>query len=135
MKFETKRAYADGTAARTPEELVSLLVAIVPPAGANQIVYRGVLAGRAALRAEIVPKMTQVPGPPVTELGPLTKKVKGPGRPPRATWAELIWRVPAVRSWHCTSGARIARRPAAARRWRCAMGWKAARRRVGCWPG
>ena len=52
----------------TPEELVSRLVAIVPPAGANQIVYRGVLAGNAALRAEIVPKMAQVPGPPGTEL-------------------------------------------------------------------
>ena len=35
--FEMKRAYADGTAALrfTPEELVSRLVAIVPPAGAN----------------------------------------------------------------------------------------------------
>ena len=105
--YEMKRAYADGAAALrfTPEELVSRLVAIVPPAGANQIVYRGVLAGNAALRAEIVPKMTQVPGPPGTELAAgledLTKKAKGPGRRPRATWAELIWRVFQIRGWHC----------------------------------
>jgi hypothetical protein len=93
--FEMKRAYADGTAALrfTPEELVSRLVAIVPPAGANQIVYRGVLAGNAALRGEIVPKTEQAPGPPGIELGPLTNKAKGQGRRPRATWAQLIWRV------------------------------------------
>ena len=74
MVFEMKRACADGTSALwfTPEELVSRLVAIVPPEGANQIVYRGVLAGNAALRAEIVPKMEQAPGPPGTELGLLT---------------------------------------------------------------
>ena len=112
-----KRAYAAGTAALrfTLEELVARLVAIVPPAGANQIVYRGVLAGvpppgNAALRAEIVPKVEQVPGPSGKELGPLTRKAKGPGRRLRATWAELIWRVFEVRSWHCTSGARSLRR-------------------------
>ena len=125
-----KRACADGTAARTPEALVSRLVAIVPPAGANQSstrsegpgledrdVYRGVLAGNAALRAEIVPKTEHAPGPPGTELGPLTKKAKGPGRRPCATWAELIWRVFPIRGWHCPS----VRRPAAARRWSYAM--------------
>ena len=103
--FEMKRSYSDGTAALrfTPEELVARLVAIVPPAGANQIVYRGVLAGNAALRAEIVPKTKQAPGPPGLELGPLTKKAKGPGRRPRATWAQLIWRVFEVSGWHCPS--------------------------------
>ena len=51
MVFEMKRAYADGTVALrfTPEELVARLVVIVPPAGANQIVYRGVLAGERGL--------------------------------------------------------------------------------------
>ncbi len=88
---------------------MSRLVAIVLPAGAKQIVYRGVLAGNAALRADIGPKPTQVPGPPGTEPGPLTKKAEGPGRRPRATWAELIWRVFEVRGWHCPKcGAKMA---------------------------
>ena len=108
--FEMKRAYDDGTAALrfTPEELVSRLVAIVPPAGAHQIVYRGVLAGNAALRAEVIPKKEPAPGQPGLELGPLTKKAKGPGRRPRATWAQLVWRVFEIRGWHCpTCGAKM----------------------------
>ena len=86
----------------------SRLVAIVPPAGANQIVYRGVLAGNAAFRAEIVPKTVPPPSLPGTELGPLTKKAKSPRRRPRATWAQLVWRVFEIRGWHCpTCGAKM----------------------------
>lgn len=43
----------------------------MPPAGANPIVYRGVLAGNAALRAEVIPKTERAPGPLGIELAAL----------------------------------------------------------------
>src|SRR5262249_4414002 len=81
---------------------------IVPPAGANQIVYRGVLAGNATLRGEIVPQPEQMPSPPGTETGPLTKKARASGRRSPAPWAQLLWRVFEVRRGHCPRcGARM----------------------------
>jgi hypothetical protein len=51
-----KREWSDGTTALvfSPLEFVERLVALVPPPRANQILYRGVLAGNAAWRAEVV---------------------------------------------------------------------------------
>ena len=52
-----KREWSDGTTALvfSPLEFVERLVALVPPPRANQILYRGVLAGNAAWRAEVIP--------------------------------------------------------------------------------
>ena len=53
-----KRAWSDGTAIElSPLELTEKLAAIVPPPRMNQIIYAGVLAGNAAWRAEVSPKV------------------------------------------------------------------------------
>ena len=56
VRFTMKRTFEDGTAALsfTAEELVSRLVALIPPPRANTIVYRGVPTGNASLRAAVV---------------------------------------------------------------------------------
>ena len=114
VSFQMKRAYADGsqTLAFSAEELVARLVAIVPPAEANQIVYRGVLAGNAALRKEVValarPKARV---PDLRGEGMAALSIKPRGLRAKATWAELLWRVFSVDGWRCTScGGRMALR-------------------------
>jgi len=51
-------AWSDGTTALvvSPLELVERLVALIPPARANQVLYRGVLAANAAWRKEVIPR-------------------------------------------------------------------------------
>jgi hypothetical protein len=59
VRVGMKRIWSDGTGAVefTVLEFTEKLAAIVPPARANQVLYGGVLAGNAAWREEIVPKV------------------------------------------------------------------------------
>ena len=86
--------------------LVERLVALVPPPGANQVVYRGVLAAHAAMRREVVPKGDEPDRPPAPpagiELGPLSKKPKASIGHTQMTWAQILWRVFEVSGWHCS---------------------------------
>lgn len=59
VRIGMKRVWSDGTSAVefSPLELTERLAALVPPFRANQLLYAGVLAGNAAWRAEVVPKV------------------------------------------------------------------------------
>lgn len=59
VRLGLKRAWSDGTTAiqLSPVELAEKLAAIIPPPRANQTLYAGILAGNAAWRAEVVPKV------------------------------------------------------------------------------
>jgi hypothetical protein len=110
-----KRAWSDGTTALelSPAELVEKLAALVPPPHANQVIYRGVLAARAAWRREVVPK------PPEESLGAaqarrserLTRRPRIGLAGERASWAELLRRVFGVDAYRCPGcGGRLALR-------------------------
>ena len=110
-----KRAWSDGTTALelSPAELVEKLAALVPPPHANQVIYRGVLAARAAWRGEVVPK------PRVeTEEAARARRAERLTRRPRvrlagerASWAELLRRVFGVDAYRCPGcGRRLALR-------------------------
>ena len=73
--------------------------AIVPPARANEVIYRGVLAAHAAWRKEVVPKPpVRTPRPKLVRAGTRTND--------RALgWADLLWRVFTVDGWRCECGA------------------------------
>jgi len=110
-----KRAWSDGTTALelTPSELVEKLAALVPPPHANQVIYRGVLAGNASLRGEVVP-------PPPAESASarqqrrserLTRRPRVRLLGERASWAELLRRVFGVDAYRCPRcGGRLALR-------------------------
>jgi hypothetical protein len=100
-----KRAWTDGTTAFifSPLELVERLAAIVPPPRANQVIYRGVLAGNAEWRAEVVPK----PKPESAEAA-AERRARRLTRHPRIgpagegpSWADLLQRVFAVDGFRC----------------------------------
>ena len=57
LQLELKRAWKDGTQALVfePQELISRLVAMVPPSRAHQLRYFGVLSSHSSLRREVVP--------------------------------------------------------------------------------
>lgn len=59
VRVEMKRVWSDGTSAieLSPLELTEKLAALVPPFRSNQLLYAGVLAGNAAWRGEVVPKV------------------------------------------------------------------------------
>lgn len=102
-----KRVWSDGTSAIevSPLELTERLVALVPPARANQVLYKGVLAGNAAWRAEVVPKVassTEAEREARLSLR-LAKGVAKRGRAgdPPSGWAELLKRVFGVDGWAC----------------------------------
>lgn len=101
VRIGMKRAWSDGTTALvvSPLELCERLIALVPPARANQVLYRGVLAANAAWRREVVPK-------PVPER-PRRRKLSRETTPPkdaRLGWADLLERVFAVDGWRCLCG-------------------------------
>ena len=100
-----KRVWSDGSTALvfTPLELVERLVAIVPPPRANQVVYRGVLAGNAGWRKEVVPKPR-----PETQEAAAVRRAKRLSRRPRLrfegerpSWDELLKRVFSVEGFVC----------------------------------
>ena len=104
-----KRAWSDGTSGieLSAQEFVEKLAAIIPPPRANQVLYAGVLAGNAALRAEVVPRVptsTQAERAARAAL----KRVKAEDRrettaraEERRCWAELLKRVFEVNGWAC----------------------------------
>jgi hypothetical protein len=101
-----KRAWTDGTTAFvfSPLELVERLAAIVPPPRANQILYRGVLAGNAAWRAEVIPKPK-----PESQEAAAERRARRLTRHPRldpagegSSWADLLQRVFAVDGFRCS---------------------------------
>lgn len=109
VRVGMKRVFSDGTGAidLTPLEFVAKLAAIIPPPRANQVVYSGVLAGNAAWRPEVVPKVPTSTEAERAERAAL-KLVKAEHR--RATseragqapcWAELLRRVFRVDGWEC----------------------------------
>ena len=103
VRFSMKRTFEDGTAALsfTAEELVSRLVALIPPPRANTIVYRGVFAGNASLRAAVV---AEAPGKarPTTPFQRLRRQ-KEPlkSKRLRPSWGEILYRVFAEDGWRC----------------------------------
>jgi hypothetical protein len=110
-----RRVWSDGTAAivLSPLELVERLVALVPPPRANQVIYRGVLAGNAAWRAEVVPSP-----PPETPEAAKARRAKRP-RGTRACGSQGSDRAGAT-CWSGCSACTASRAPAAAARSRCA---------------
>ena len=85
-----KRVWSDGTAAVefSPMELTERLCALVPPPYSNQVIYRGVLAGNAAWRSEVVPKP-----PKYKPRERLTRRLPKGLPSERPGWADLLWRV------------------------------------------
>ena len=106
-----KKAWSDGTSGieLSAIELVDKLAAIVPLPRAHTVVYAGVLAGNAAWRAEVVPKV------PTSEQAERearrARKLTRPrmvGRDERLDdkpgWADLLKRVFGVDGWLCDCG-------------------------------
>jgi hypothetical protein len=92
---------------------VEKLAALVPPSHANQVIYRGVLAGNASLRDEVVPK------PPAESASAaqlrrserLTRRARLRVEGERASWSELLRRVFGVDAYRCPGcGGRLALR-------------------------
>jgi len=99
LLLRLKRVWHDGTSAVVfePVELISRLVALIPPARANGVSYHGVFAPAAKLRSAVVPVPSQDPWS--------WKKVCRHERhrddsrwPP---WARLLDRVFGVDAWAC----------------------------------
>ena len=107
VRLGMKRAWSDGTEAieYTAQEFVEKLAAIIPPPRANQVIYGGVLAGNAAWRAEVVPKVpTSTEGQRAERAAQrlvkqdAARQARAESRP---CWAELLKRVFAVDGWAC----------------------------------
>ena len=102
---QLKSVWSDGTSAIvfSPLELVERLIALIPPPRANQVVYRGVLAGNATWRAEVVPK----PKPETPDAAAARRAQRLTRRPridlagERPSWAELLKRVFSVDGFAC----------------------------------
>lgn len=102
--------WSDGTAAieLSPLELTEKLAALVPPFRSNQLLYAGVLAGNAAWRREVVPKVPTSDAATREARAKLRlvkrdAKRKGDTLPDDAPpgWAELLKRVFGVDGWEC----------------------------------
>jgi len=100
-----KRVWSDGTNSieLSPCEMVEKLAAIVPPARANQVIYRGVLAANASWRKEVIP-----PPPPDRAVQAEARREQKLSRPvkinvesERIPWAELLKRVFGVDGHAC----------------------------------
>jgi putative transposase/transposase-like zinc-binding protein len=102
VRVGLKRAWSDGTTSLllSPLELAERLAAIVPPPRANQVIYRGVLAGNAAWRKEVVP----TPPKDRVRRRKLTRVDVRPKDDDRLGWADLLERVFAVDGWRCLCG-------------------------------
>jgi len=108
VRLGMKRIWSDGTAAVefSAQEFTERLAALVPPPRANQVLYGGVLAGNAAWRAEVVPKVATSDEARATERAEL-RLVRRAAKRARNTgdeapcWAELLKRVFGVDGWQC----------------------------------
>lgn len=104
-----KREWSDGTTGieLSPLEFVEKLAAIVPPPRANQTLYAGVLAGNAAWRSEVVPKVptsTQAERDARAALKLVKaedRRARGERAEQRRCWAELLRRVFEYDGWAC----------------------------------
>ena len=92
---------------RPTQEFTEKLAAIIPPPRANQVLYAGVLAGNAALRADVVPRVA-TSTEAQREARAALKLVKAEDRrettaraEERRCWAELLKRVFEVNGWAC----------------------------------
>ena len=109
VRLGMKRTWSDGTTAieLSPVELVEKLAAIIPPPRANQTLYAGILAGNAAWRAEVVPKVPTSTEAQREERLALKLVKRGykvslnPRREDALCWAELLRRVFHVEGWNC----------------------------------
>jgi Putative transposase/Transposase zinc-binding domain len=107
VRVGMKRVFRDGTSAIecSPMEFVEKLAALIPPPRANQVIYSGILAGNAALRAEVIPKVPTSTEAQQTARAAL-KLASSAGRRSRRAeqalgWAELLQRVFKVDGWQC----------------------------------
>ena len=93
LALKLKRQWADGTTAIVlpPDELLCRLAALVSRPFENGLVYFGVLAGNAKLRAAVVPGGR--------EHGKRTGKRQG-----RIPWADLIYRAFGIDVRRCDCG-------------------------------
>lgn len=112
VRVGMKRVWSDGTGAieLSPLELAEKLAAIVPPARSNQVLYHGILAGNAAWRKEVIPKVassTEAEREARASLRLVKRAGQGGGGSIPAAgafcWAELLKRVFAVDGWACPS--------------------------------
>jgi len=105
VELSLKRAWSDGTTSFlfSPLELTERLVAIIPPPKANQILYRGVLAGNAALRKEVIPKpKAELPEDAAARRSKrLTRNPRIKIEGERPSWHELLQRVFFVDGFRC----------------------------------
>ena len=99
VRLGMKRVFSDGTGAieLSPCEFVEKLAALIPQPRANLVIYSGVLAGNATLRAEVVPKVatsTQAQPDARAALKLAKRDAKRSRRAEEALgWAELFERV------------------------------------------
>ena len=107
VRLGLKRVFSDGTGAieLSPCEFVEKLAALIPPPFANLVIYSGVLAGNAALRAAVVPRVatsTQAQQDARAALKLSKQECKRSRRAEEALcWAELLQRVFKVNGWEC----------------------------------
>ena len=108
VRLGMKRIWSDGTAAVefSAQEFTERLAALVPPPRANQVLYGGVLAGNAAWRAEVVPKVATSDEARATARAELRLVRRAAKRARNAgdeapCWAELLKRVFGVDGWKC----------------------------------
>ena len=109
VRVGLKRVWSDGTTAMefSPLELTERLAALIPPFRAHQVLYGGVLAGNAAWRGEVIPKVPSSEAS-MREARAALRLVKAARRsarpsprPSRLGWAELLTRVFGVDGWRC----------------------------------
>ncbi len=95
--LELRHPWADGTThvAFTPTAFLERLAVLVPRPHVNLLLYNGVLAPRAAWRAEVVPQVSPHRAPGVTADAPVADPAAGTTRRPSgrgASWAQLMRR-------------------------------------------
>jgi hypothetical protein len=80
VRLELKTRWSDGTTAQelTPMALAERLVAVIPPARSNQVLYHRVLGARSAWGAEILPRERELAPPRRSRK--LRKKPRGTSR-------------------------------------------------------
>jgi hypothetical protein len=92
VRWSLKRPWSDGTTALmfSPEAFVERLVALIPPARANTIVYHGIFASQAKGRGQFLPRPSPRRRPKVLRLSrPNVRNESSRWTP----WAELLLRV------------------------------------------
>jgi len=94
IRLRLLRPWSDGTTEFhfTKQEFLERICALVHPPGSNSILYHGVLAGHAAMRAEITPKNPARPRPTRSDIK-LIRVEDASERSRWWVWADLLDRV------------------------------------------